>query len=122
MHLSTATTVRSIPRCRIRLVRELGEGNFGRVYLGMCDLRLNAAGELSSDVTSDDVMTPVAVKTLKENHADGNRRDFEREAELLMSLSHENIVTFYGISDDGETRMIVLEYMENGDLNSYLRY
>ena len=66
-------------------------------------------------------LTPVAVKTLKENHAESNRRDFEREAELLTSISHAHIVTFYGVSDDGESRMILLEYMENGDLNNYLR-
>jgi hypothetical protein len=46
---------------------------------------------------------------------------FDREAELLTNLQHENIVTFYGVCMEGEIYMMVFEYMENGDLNNYLR-
>lgn len=63
----------------------------------------------------------VAVKTLKDTRLDETRRDFDREAELLTTLHHDNIVTFYGVCTDGEQLMMVFEYMENGDLNNFLR-
>ena len=48
-------------------------------------------------------------------------RDFNREAELLASLHHELIVAFYGISSDAQPLMMLFEYLENGDLNKFLR-
>jgi len=49
-------------------------------------------------------------------------REFQREAELLTWLRHDNIIRFYGVCDDGQPRMLILEYMPNGDLNNYLRF
>ena len=53
---------------------------------------------------------------------DDARKDFDREAELLTTLQHDNIVIFYGVCADREPLMMVFEYMENGDLNNFLRY
>lgn len=69
----------------------------------------------------DDV-TMVAVKALKRDYIDDTFTDFERESELLSGMRHDNIVTFYGISIDASPLIMVLEYMENGDLNKFLRY
>lgn len=88
----------------------LGEGAFGRVYLGSVDF-----------LTPDEPTTLVAVKTLKDANVEEARQDFEREAELLVNLLHDNIVKFYGISLDGEPLMMIFEYMEYGDLNNFLR-
>ena len=63
----------------------------------------------------------VAIKMLKNTMTDEAKKDFEREAELLTSLQHANIVTFYGICIEDESFMMIFEYMENGDLNNYLR-
>jgi neurotrophic tyrosine kinase receptor type 2 len=63
----------------------------------------------------------VAIKTLKDTAADDAKRNFDREAELLANLQHDNIVTFYGICVEGDVFMMIFEFMENGDLNSYLR-
>ena len=63
----------------------------------------------------------VAIKMLKNTMTDEAKKDFEREAELLTSLQHGNIVTFYGICIEDESFMMIFEYMENGDLNNYLR-
>ena len=99
-----------VKRQQIRFVRELGEGAFGRVYLGLCYALHDSQHPMM-----------VAVKTLKETRMDDTRRDFDREAELLTTLHHENIVTFYGVCIDGEQLMMIFEYMENGDLNNFLR-
>lgn len=72
-------------------------------------------------LTPDEPTTLVAIKTLKDVTSDEARKDFEREAELLMNLIHENIVKFYGISLDGDPLMMLFEYMEYGDLNNFLR-
>lgn len=84
--------------------------HFETVFLGTVDF-----------LTSDEPTTLVAIKTLKDVNVEEARRDFEREAELLMNLVHENIVKFYGISMDGEPIMMLFEYMEYGDLNNFLR-
>ena len=48
--------------------------------------------------------------------------DFDREANALASLAHENIVHFYGACVDESPWKMIFEYMENGDLNHFLRF
>lgn len=103
--------IQHIHRSRIRLLHELGEGEFGKVYLGLCQ-----------GLMQPDDVTMVAVKALKRDYIDDTFTDFERESELLSGMRHDNIVTFYGISIDASPLIMVLEYMENGDLNKFLRY
>ncbi|KAI1301438.1 NT-3 growth factor receptor [Halotydeus destructor] len=102
--------IRHIMREKISFIQMLGEGAFGRVFLGTVDF-----------MAPDEPTTLVAVKTLKEANLENALQDFEREAELLTNLRHPNIVTFYGISCDGEPIMMLFEYMEYGDLNNFLR-
>ncbi|XP_074651566.1 high affinity nerve growth factor receptor-like [Tubulanus polymorphus] len=94
----------------ITFIRELGEGAFGRVYLGRC-----------VGLEDGEQSTLVAVKTLKDCTMEDARKTFDREVELLTYLHHENIVNFYGVCADREPLMMIFEYMENGDLNNYLR-
>ena len=127
----------------MQIVRELGEGAFGRVYLGTCDI-LAISDDVKPSLASDGTSTviEVAIKALKDwgqgrgvGGLEGGteaepaeralltaQREFQREAELLAGLCHDNIIRFYGICEDSEPRMLVLEYMPNGDLNKYLRY
>ncbi|KAL5004291.1 hypothetical protein ScPMuIL_017747 [Solemya velum] len=102
--------IRHIKLESITLVRELGEGAFGRVFLAHC-----------MNLLDDGELTTVAIKTLKNSYREDCRRDFDREAELLTNLQNENIVKFYGVCVDGNDFMMVFEYMKNGDLKSYLR-
>jgi len=136
-------TVRRIPRNKIQIVHELGEGAFGLVYLAICDA-VALSDDIKPSLTSDGIsaIVHVAIKTLKdasqgrgvgelvggteaepgEEASLRAEREFQREAELLSGLCHDNIIRFYGVCDDGEPKMLVLEYMPNGDLNKYLRY
>lgn len=61
------------------------------------------------------------VKILKFG-GDDSIKDFDREAVLLASLTHKNIVQFHGACVDETPLKMVFEYMENGDLNQFLRY
>ena len=63
----------------------------------------------------------VAIKMLKNDMTEDSLKDFEREAEVLTNMDHKNIVTFYGVCIQEDTCMMIFEYMQNGDLNNYLR-
>eukprot|EP01119_Soliformovum_irregulare_P003909 TRINITY_DN1494_c1_g1_i2.p1 TRINITY_DN1494_c1_g1~~TRINITY_DN1494_c1_g1_i2.p1 ORF type:complete len:718 (-),score=249.77 TRINITY_DN1494_c1_g1_i2:9-2162(-) len=85
----------------IKIIRELGSGSFGTVYLG-----------------SWQGGTPVALKKL--TSAD-HWAEFRKEASMLQSLSHPNIVTFHGIFMTDDDHYIVTEYMEHGSLLGILQ-
>ncbi|CAA7408064.1 unnamed protein product [Spirodela intermedia] len=80
----------------------LGEGGFGRVYKACMD---------------DGVL--VAVKKM-ENGGEDFEREFENEMDLLCRIRHPNIVSLLGYSNDGQTRFLVYELMQNGSLESQL--
>ena len=96
-------------------MRQLGEGQFGSVFLGVCE-QFPSPG----DVTTVAVKAPKLPATSGLAAYDEILRDFEREAELLDGLRHDSVISLYGISID-ETPLLILEYMENGDLNKFLR-
>ena len=60
----------------------------------------------------------VALKILPEQFASDSQRmgRFQREAEVLASLSHANIGHIYGIEDAGATKALVLELIEGPTL------
>lgn len=91
-------------------MEQLGEGAFGRVYLGRCE-----------NMPKEGETVMVAIKMLKNDLSEDSRKDFEREAEVLTHIDHRHIVTFYGVCVEDGTCMMIFEYMENGDLNTYLR-
>ncbi|XP_047495021.1 high affinity nerve growth factor receptor-like [Penaeus chinensis] len=105
--LPSKPQVKVIPRDKVKFVSELGEGAFGRVYLGVMEEGRGKA-------------TQVAVKTLKSVGPEA-RVELEREVELLSNLTHANIVSFYGVCYSSDSMLMVFEYMEHGDLNNYLR-
>nr|XP_006001862.1 PREDICTED: ephrin type-A receptor 6-like [Latimeria chalumnae] len=93
---------------RIRIERVIGAGEFGEV----CSGRLKTPGKRE---------IPVAIKTLKGGYVDRQRRDFLREASIMGQFDHPNIVRLEGVVTKSRPVMIVVEYMENGSLDSFLR-
>ena len=61
------------------------------------------------------------MKTLKTVGPEA-RQDIEREVEMISNLKHDKIVRFYGVSYDSDPLLMVFEYMEEGDLNNFLRF
>lgn len=50
--------------------------------------------------------------------SDAQFRDFQREAKIMKTLEHENIVKIYGFRE--EPLLIIMEYMNYGSLLTYL--
>ena len=59
----------------------------------------------------------VAIKVLKD---ETNYKEFFKEAIAASELNHENIVDFLGICIE-PTNMIIFEFMEGGELLTFLR-
>ncbi|KAJ7963095.1 putative Protein kinase [Quillaja saponaria] len=80
----------------------IGEGGFGKVYLG---------------TIQDNIQ--VAVKLLSSSSMQGYK-EFRSEAQLLMIVHHRNLVSLVGYCDEGDTRALIYEYMSNGNLHHQL--
>jgi tetratricopeptide (TPR) repeat protein len=94
------------PRGRYRVVRELGRGGMGTVYLA-----------------EDQVLQRlVAYKVLRpEVHEEPKSLDyFLREARIAAALQHPNIVTIFDAGQDGADVYIAMEYIEGHSLQQRL--
>ncbi|XP_017979328.1 PREDICTED: probable LRR receptor-like serine/threonine-protein kinase At1g05700 [Theobroma cacao] len=80
----------------------VGEGGFGKVYLG----------------TLNDE-TPVAVKLLSQSSKQGFK-EFSAEVQLLMIVHHRNLVSLVGYCDENGKMALIYEYMANGNLRQHL--
>jgi Tol biopolymer transport system component len=80
----------------------LGKGGMGEVYRAR-DLKLKRE---------------VAIKILPDEFAQDSDRvsRFQREAEVLASLSHPNIAAIYDLQETNETRYLILELVEGETL------
>lgn len=91
-----------IPRSQITLMKKLGAGNFGEVWKGTWQGRVE-----------------VAVKTLKPNTM--SPEAFLQEAEIMKKFSHPHLVAMYAVCTDQEPFYIITEFMINGALLDFLR-
>ncbi|KAF7814196.1 putative LRR receptor-like serine/threonine-protein kinase [Senna tora] len=80
----------------------IGEGGFGKVYLG----------------TLEDG-TQVAVKILSSSSRQGYK-EFQSEAQLLTIIHHKNLVSLIGYCNEDNVKALIYEYMDNGDLSQLL--
>jgi CHASE2 domain-containing sensor protein/predicted Ser/Thr protein kinase len=93
---------------RYEIVKELGQGAMGTVYLGK-DPSINRE---------------VAIKTLNYTDVDPGQLNevksrFFREAEAAGKLSHPNIVTIYDVGEDYDMAYIAMELLRGKDLTYY---
>jgi serine/threonine protein kinase/Tfp pilus assembly protein PilF len=91
---------------RYRIVKRLGTGGMGEVYL-------------ADDMT---LKRPVAIKVLlAETAQDKDRiRRFVQEARAASSLNHPNIITVYEVGDFKGSRFIATEYIKGETLRDKL--
>jgi eukaryotic-like serine/threonine-protein kinase len=89
---------------RYRIVRRLGRGGMASVFLAV-DERL---------------AREVAVKRLHADSPEDAARRFHREARIGATLNHPNLVAVYDAVADGESVLIVMEYVPGRTLNEVL--
>ncbi|XP_048513218.1 insulin-like receptor [Athalia rosae] len=99
-----------VPRKKIELLRELGNGSFGMVYEGM-----------ARDVLKGKPEVKCAVKTVNENATDRERIEFLNEASVMKAFNTHHVVRLLGVVSQGQPTLVVMELMVNGDLKTYLR-
>src|SRR5579883_1426404 len=65
----------------------------------------------------------VAIKVILAEIADsaGFRERFEREAQMIASLEHPNIVSVYDFGEEGHLTYLVMQYVGGGTLRDQLR-
>ncbi|XP_047144848.1 tyrosine-protein kinase transmembrane receptor Ror isoform X2 [Hydra vulgaris] len=94
----------------VEYIRDLGEGQFGKVFQG----RIHG-------VVKEEESTDVAVKCLKQGSSLQVLEAFNKEVKLMSALKHSNILRLLAVSTEEEPYCMIFEFMENGDLNEYLR-
>ncbi|XP_018599096.1 tyrosine-protein kinase Blk [Scleropages formosus] len=90
-----------IPRETLKMVKKLGSGQFGEVWMGYYKNNQK-----------------VAIKTLKEGSMEPEA--FLQEANLMKQLQHDRLVRLYAVVTK-EPILIVTEYMANGSLLDFLK-
>ena len=104
----------------IQQVQNLGTGNFGKVVLAktvglsLKQLKMNKID------TDTNVKVYVAVKMLKEKPSSSIKEAFEKECKFMSRLNHPSVIRLLGVCTE-DTPFIMMEYMEKGDLNQYLK-
>lgn len=71
-------------------------------------------------VNGTTVVSPVAIKTLKENSPTQTRQEFCRELEKVAVLQHPNVVCLIAVSVREEPLCMLFEYMFQCDLHEFL--
>ncbi|GKU91186.1 hypothetical protein SLEP1_g5091 [Rubroshorea leprosula] len=97
-------TLRDLELATNRFSKEnvLGEGGYGVVYRGQL---ING--------------TPVAVKRILNNLGQAEK-EFRVEVEAIGHVRHKNLVRLLGYCIEGTHRMLVYEYVNNGNLEQWL--
>ncbi len=93
---------------RYRIIRPLGMGAMGRVYLAE-DPRIERL---------------LAIKTVRlegrEGDVEERKRRLLREAKAAGKLVHPHVVTLFDAGEDGDTLFLAFEYVKGADLSSRL--
>nr|KAG5709599.1 hypothetical protein BaRGS_001649 [Batillaria attramentaria] len=98
-----------LPRSSLVLTtQQLGNGQFGQVKKGFVRMR--------------GIKVPVAIKSLKENASEKDKRDFLNELAILKQVGkHPNVVCLVGACHIRGVMYVAMEYAKHGDLRTFLR-
>eukprot|EP00041_Stephanoeca_diplocostata_P033126 m.1085046 g.1085046 ORF g.1085046 m.1085046 type:complete len:1167 (-) comp24278_c1_seq1:375-3875(-) len=103
---------KQIHRSDLKPVHVIGAGQYGEVYLALQTARIKGGGKVD---------LKRAVKMVRNNATKEDKKEFQREAETMMLLEHENLVRLVGVAVQQAPWLAVLEFCEHGDLRSVVR-
>lgn len=99
------------PRHNLDLLEILGEGNFGVVWKAE-----------ATNIIENRHTTIVAVKTVKENASYKERQELLKELSVMQRFDHHpNVVKLLGCCTESEPYFLIMEFVKNGKLQSFLR-
>ncbi|MCH5311598.1 MAG: serine/threonine protein kinase [Prevotella sp.] len=118
---------------KYEITRVLGSGNFGITYLA--STKIAVKGQMGQmDVTINVAIKEFYMKDLNNRTLDGTtvegtqntmvknyRHKFRKEAENLAKLHHPNIIKVIEVFDENNTTYYVMEYIEGGSLDDYIK-
>ncbi|KAL9964713.1 hypothetical protein ACROYT_G028392 [Oculina patagonica] len=113
MSLNPATKLRNweMSREHVQVVKMIGKGAFSQV-----------AKAMAQNVNGVKGLTIVAVKMLKENAPDSDRKDLLSELQLMKKLKpHPHVIKLMGCVTETDPLLVLIEYIPYGDLLGYLR-
>ena len=89
------------------LIKDLGEGTFGRVLL----------------VQHNGTQAQYAIKAIDKRRKDNieEKPYFRREMEIMYKINHPNVVKLFGHFEDNTFCYFVMEYIPKGNLYSYVQ-
>ncbi|PFX14490.1 Tyrosine kinase receptor Cad96Ca [Stylophora pistillata] len=109
--LNSCTRSWEIAREHVTIKQIVGKGAFGQV-----------AKATASNLQGRAEKTLVAVKLLKENASESERKDLLSELELMKKLKpHPYVIRLLGCVTKSEPLLVLIEYVPFGDLLGYLR-
>lgn len=118
------------------IINKLGQGGFGITYLA--SMMIDVQGPLGKITTKVNVAVKeffmkevciregsdysVTVPTVgSQEYVEKYRAKFRKEAELLSKFNHPNIVRVLDVFDENGTTYSVMEYLDGGSLQSYIK-
>ncbi|CAH3158634.1 unnamed protein product, partial [Pocillopora meandrina] len=100
-----------VPGHNVTIEKIIGKGAFGQVAKG------TAVGLRGSPET-----TTVAIKMLKTNATESDKRDLMKELDTMKQLKpHPYVIKLLGCVTESEQLLVLIEYVPFGDLLGYLR-
>ena len=96
---------------RYEVLREIGKGAMGTVYLGQ-DPKINRKVAIKTMALSEEFAA---------DELDDVKKSFFHEAEVAGMLNHPNIVTIYDVGEEHDLAYIAMEYLEGEDLNPFTK-
>ncbi|XP_057299762.1 uncharacterized protein LOC130630320 [Hydractinia symbiolongicarpus] len=117
-------------RKKLILVRVLGEGAFGQVWMATAEgiehfkprNTRRTRSIFKKLIPKTNKKTVVAVKALKGNATENEYKDLANELKLLIHLGeHRNVVNLLGACTRSNTLLVILEYCAKGALLNHLR-
>lgn len=97
-------------RFRYRVLRRLGRGGFGSVFLARClDARDDGEGPIPPKL--------VALKVMARPDDPQARNSLKRELAALLAVRHDRIPKLYDWNIDGETAFAAIQYFPAGSLS-----
>jgi hypothetical protein len=92
---------------RYRLLRPIGEGGMGRVFVGEV-------------IAGSGFVRQVVIKVVRDDFDEALKKALLDEARLVASLVHRNIVPVLDLQEIGTQRFVILEHVDGVDLRHLL--